>query len=53
MNTNSHIENVFNNMINDVNYCKWASYTTKNDKASILQKIQLFFYNKIEKSVNN
>ena len=27
MNTNSHIENVFNNMINDVSYIKWASYT--------------------------
>ena len=29
MNTNSHIENVFNNMINDVSYIKWASYTLK------------------------
>lgn len=29
MNTNSHIENVFNNMINDVSYIKWASYTVK------------------------
>lgn len=29
MNTNSHIENVFNNMINDVNYIKWASYSVK------------------------
>ena len=27
MNTNSHIENVFNEMINDVSYIKWASYT--------------------------
>ena len=29
MNTNSHIENVFNNMINDVSYIKWASYSVK------------------------
>lgn len=29
MNTNSHIENVFNNMINDVSYIKWAAYTIK------------------------
>ena len=26
MNTNSHIENVFNNMINDVSYIRWATY---------------------------
>lgn len=29
MNTNSHIENVFNNMINDVSYIKWATYELK------------------------
>ena len=29
MNTNSHIENVFNNMINDVSYIKWATYQIK------------------------
>lgn len=29
MNTNSHIENVFNNMINDVNYIKLATYQIK------------------------
>ena len=29
MNTNSHIENVFNNMINDVSYIKWATYMVK------------------------
>ena len=29
MNTNSHIENVFNNMINDVSYIRWATYTIK------------------------
>lgn len=29
MNTNSHIENVFNNMINDVSYIKWATYSVK------------------------
>lgn len=32
MNTNSHIENVFNNMINDVSYIKWASYTIGSKK---------------------
>ena len=30
MNTNSHIENVFNNMINDVSYIKWATYELKH-----------------------
>lgn len=30
MNTNSHIENVFNDMINDVSYIKWAAYSIKN-----------------------
>ena len=30
MNTNSHIENVFNEMINDVSYIKWAAYSIKN-----------------------
>ncbi len=29
MNNNSHIENVFNNMINDVSYIKLAAYTIK------------------------
>ena len=29
MNTNSHIENVFNNMINDVSYIKLAAYIVK------------------------
>lgn len=29
MNTNSHIENVFNNMINDVSYIKLAAYQVK------------------------
>lgn len=29
MNTTSHIENVFNNMINDVSYIKWATYSVK------------------------
>ena len=29
MNTNSHIENVFNNMINDVSYIRWATYELK------------------------
>ena len=29
MNTNSHIENVFNNMINDVSYIKWSTYELK------------------------
>lgn len=29
MNTNSHIENVFNNMINDVSYIKLATYQIK------------------------
>ena len=29
MNTNSHMENVFNNMINDVSYIKWATYSVK------------------------
>ena len=29
MNNNSHIESVFNNMINDVSYIKWASYSVK------------------------
>ena len=29
MNTNSHIENVFNNMINDVSYIRWATYSAK------------------------
>lgn len=28
MNTNSHIENVFNNMINDVSYIKLSTYRT-------------------------
>ena len=30
MNTTSHIENVFNNMINDVSYIKWAAYSVKD-----------------------
>ena len=30
MNTTSHIENVFNNMINDVSYIKWATYSVKS-----------------------
>ena len=29
MNTNSHIESVFNDMINDVSYIKWATYSVK------------------------
>ncbi len=29
MNTNSHIENVFNNMINEVSYIKLAAYQVK------------------------
>ena len=29
MNTNSHIENVFNNMINDVSYIRWVSYSLR------------------------
>jgi len=29
MNTNSHIENVFNTMINDVSYIRWATYEIK------------------------
>lgn len=29
MNTYSHIENVFNNMIDDVRYIKLATYTIK------------------------
>ena len=29
MNNNSHIENVFNNMINDVSYIKLSSYIIK------------------------
>ena len=29
MNTNSHIENVFNNMINEVSYIKLAAYKVK------------------------
>ena len=32
MNTNSHIENVFNNMINDVSYIKWSSYIVGGKK---------------------
>ena len=32
MNINSHIENVFNNMINDVTYIKWASYILDSKK---------------------
>ncbi len=35
MNTNSHIENVFNNMINDVSYIKLSSYTVKGSRTSI------------------
>lgn len=30
MNTNSHIENVFNNMINDVSYIKLTTYSVKS-----------------------
>ena len=30
MNTNSHIENIFNNMINDVSYIKLATYQIKD-----------------------
>ena len=29
MNTNSHIENIFNNMINDVSYIKLSTYRVK------------------------
>ena len=29
MNTNSHIENIFNNMINDVSYIKLSTYQIK------------------------
>ncbi len=29
MHSNSHIENVFNNMIDDVSYIKLATYTVK------------------------
>lgn len=29
MNRSSHIENVFNNMINDVSYIKLATYSVK------------------------
>ena len=29
MNTNSHIENVFNNMISDVSYIKLSTYQVK------------------------
>lgn len=35
MNTNSHIENVFNNMINDVSYIKLASYGVKGGGTSL------------------
>ena len=30
MNPNTHIENVFNNMINDVSYIKLSTYYVKN-----------------------
>ena len=30
MNVNSHIETVFNNMINDVSYIKLSTYQIKN-----------------------
>lgn len=29
---NSHIENIFNNMINDVSYIKLSSYSLKSKK---------------------
>jgi len=29
MSNNSHIENVFNSMINDISYIKWATYSIK------------------------
>ena len=35
MNTNSHIENVFNNMINDVSYIKWASYIVGKERKRV------------------
>lgn len=30
MNNNSHIENVFNNMLNDISYIKLATYEVKS-----------------------
>ena len=30
MNANSHIENIFNNMINDVSYIKLSTYKIKS-----------------------
>ena len=30
MNTNAHIENVFNNMLNDVTYIKLSTYQAKD-----------------------
>lgn len=30
MNPNSHIENIFNNMINDVSYIKLSTYKIKS-----------------------
>mgnify|MGYP003301686499 CR=1 FL=1 len=32
MNHNSHIENVFNSMINDISYIKLSSYSLKSNK---------------------
>ncbi len=33
MNNNSHIENIFNNMISDVSYIKLSSYNISNKKS--------------------
>jgi len=35
MNTNSHIENVFNNMLNDVSYIKWSSYIVGKSREQV------------------